>query len=261
MVKKLLCFAAAVAVGGYLLSGTRVGSYVSTAYDRARKSVEESVPPEVELDRIRHEVAHLDKDIDKLKGQLAEEIVAVDMLSDEVADERVRLEQEEAFLRARGEELKNAAENVKLGGRLVSVDEAKEELSLAVDRHTRARAEFATKEKTLEVRTRTRDLVKKQLEALIRQKSELETAVAELEAELRLAELEQIESAYQDDNTRLSDVKQSLKDLKKRINVQREKLRLSATYDQDSAAHLSVDEILGRLNRLDETRPVMAEID
>ena len=60
----------------------------------------------------------------------------------------------------------------------------------------------------LAVRERTRDLAEQHLQALITQKAELEAAVIELEADIKLAKIEQVESKYQNDGTRMAEVKE-----------------------------------------------------
>ena len=106
------------------------------------------------------------------------------------------------------------------------------------------------------VRERTRDLAEQHLQALISQKSELEAAVVELEADIKLAKIEQVQSKYQNDGTRMAEVKDSLAKLRMRIEVQREKLALSKQYDKSSVENKSVEEILAELDSKDKTHEI-----
>ena len=98
------------------------------------------------------------------------------------------------------------------------------------------------------VRERTRDLAEQHLQALVTQKSELEAAVTELEADVKLAKIEQVQSKYQNDGSKMADVKERLTGLRKRIEVQREKLNLAKQYDKSAVENKSVDEIMAELD-------------
>ena len=85
------------------------------------------------------------------------------------------------------------------------------------------------------------------------QKAELETAVTELDADIKIAKIEQVESKYQNDGTRMAEVKERLAKLRKRIEIQREKLRAGqAVRHQSSVENKSVDEIMAELDAKDK---------
>ena len=72
--------------------------------------------------------------------------------------------------------------------------------------------------------------------------------MTELDADIKLAKIEQVESKYQNDGSRMADVKESLVKLRKRIEIQREKLALARQYDKSSVENKSVEEIMAELN-------------
>jgi len=90
MFKKVAIVGAAGLLTAAVLTQTKVGSYLSHQFDRAERHLESKVPPEDELRRIKHEVAGLDKEIDKAKGSLAEENVEVRYLTKKVDELRTR---------------------------------------------------------------------------------------------------------------------------------------------------------------------------
>ena len=53
----------------------------------------------------------------------------------------------------------------------------------------------------------TRELIEQQLQEMLKQKDELASAVEEMEAELRLAKVEQIRSKHQNDGSRMAEIK------------------------------------------------------
>ena len=86
------------------------------------------------------------------------------------------------------------------------------------------------------------------------QKAELETAVTELDSDIKVAKIEQVESKYQNDGSRMAEVKERLAKLRKRIEIQREKLALAKQYDGSSVENKSVNEIMAELDAKDTTR-------
>ena len=156
--------------------------------------------------------------------------------------------------RARGKMLKEAGASklITWDSRPISYDRAKELLQAQVTSHKNVEKELKALETMLAVRERTRDLAEQHLQALVSQKSELEAAVTELEADIKVARIEQVQSKYQNDGTRMAQVKEDLAKLKKRIAVQREKLNLTKKFDPNSVENKSVDEILAELDSKSE---------
>jgi peptidoglycan hydrolase CwlO-like protein len=250
MFKKIAIVGAAGLLTAAVLTQTKVGSYLSYQWDRAEKRLESKVPPEEEVRRIKHEVNSLDKDIDEAKGALAVENVDVRLLTKKVEELRTQTEKSRATVEARGRQIKEAGDKsfVKFDGRSMDVDKAKQLLVSEVAAHKALDREFKARETELAVRERTRSLAEQHLQALITQKAELESAVAELDADIKTMRVEQVQSKYQNDGTRMAQVKEDLSKLQKRIEVMREKMRLSKKIDTNSDENKSVDEILADLD-------------
>lgn len=260
MFKKLFVIAVIGIVGAYIISDTRAGSHAWAWANRMGSKLESKVAPEAELARIRHEVGQLDGDIDKVKGDLAEANVNVRLLRREVDDVRKEIHLSDAAVRKHAEIIKaaQAEDQIQWGARLVSYGNAKELLMNEVKRHNDLKTRCKIREQALTTQEQTRDLVEQQLQEMLRQKDELVGAVSEMEAELKLASVEQIRSKYQNDGTRMGEIKSSLSDLRKRVLVQREKLRVAETYSKNPAADKSVADILSDLdgNRVQSTDEV-----
>ena len=202
----------------------------------------------------RSRSANLDKDIDRARGSVAEERVEAKLVKGRVEEKRTQVENSRAIVEARGKMLKDASQNklVKWDSREVSFDRAKELLQSQVKAHKTLEGELKALETMQAVRERTRDLAEQHLQALVTQKSELEAAVTELEADIKVAKIEQVQSKYQNDGTRMAEVKESLAKLKKRIEVQREKLDLAKQYEKTGVENKSVDEIMAELDAKDK---------
>lgn len=250
MFKKIAIVGAAGLLTAAVLTQTKVGSYLSYQWDRAEKRLESKVPPEEEVRRIKHEVASLDKDINEAKSALAWENVEYRDLTKRVEELRTQTDKSRAAVEARGRTLKEAADTqyVSWDGRRIPQTKAKELLASEVAAHKTLDREFKARETELAVRERTRSMAEQHLQALITEKAELETAVAELDADIKMVKVEQVQSKYQDDGSRMAKVKKDLSELRKRIEVQREKLRLSKRIDTSSVENKSVDEIMADLD-------------
>jgi len=254
MFKKVAIVGAAGLLAAAVLTQTHVGGYLRHHFDRADKYLENQVPPEEEVARIKVEVGNLDKDIDRARGSVAEERVEAKLVKGRVEEKRTQVDNSRAIVEARGKMLKDAGQNklVKWDSREVSFDRAKELLQSQVKAHKTLEGELKALETMVAVRERTRDLAEQHLQALVTQKSELEAAVTALEADIKMAKIEQVESKYQNDGTRMADIKESLANLKKRIEVQREKLNLAKQYEKTGVENKSVDEIMAELDAKDK---------
>lgn len=258
MFKKVAIVGAAGLLTAAVLTQTSVGHYLRVKMCKMDDHFESKISPEEEIRSIKKEVRNLDKDIDKARSSVAEERVEAKLLKSRVEDKRVSAAQARTAVEKRGEMVKEASSKqyVSWDGRNVPYDRAKELLQAQVTAYKNVEKDLKSTEKMLAVRERTRDLAEQHLQALITQKAELEAAVVELEADIKVAKIEQVESKYQNDGTRMAEVKDSLAKLRKRIEIQREKIALSKQYDKSSVENKSVDEILAELDSGDKTQEV-----
>ena len=236
--------------GSYALADTKIGSYVWSQLAFWKKEAEDSVGTKTTLRNIHYEIGQLDKDIDAVKGELAEANVNVRLLKKEVEELRRDVEVGEKSVRAHGEVVKAAsdADKIQWGVRNVNYVEAKDLLYGEVKRHNDLKARLKAKENALVMQAQTRDRIEQHYTAMVEQKEELATALMELESEVRLAQVEQVNSKYQNDDTRMTRIKKSMADLRKRTMVQREKLNINKATERSPGTTQTVDEILAGLN-------------
>lgn len=253
MLKKVAIVGAAGLLTAAVLTQTKLGSYVCHQFNRADNYLESKIPPEEELRQIKQEVALLDRDIDKARGSVAEERYESKEIKTSVEAKRTQVENSRALVEARGKMLKEVSSGnlVKWDSREISYEKAKELLQAQVNSHRVMQKELTALEKRQAIREHTRELAEQHLQALMTQKAELETAVTEMDADIKLAKIEQVESKYQNDGTRMAEVKERLAKLKKRIAIQSEKLALAKQYDKSPVENKSVDEIMAELDSKD----------
>lgn len=253
MCKKIAIVGAAGLLIAAVLTQTHLGGYLRHHIDRADKYLESQVPPEEEVARIKSEVSNLDKDIDRARGSVAEERVEAKLLKVRVEEKRTQVTNSRAAVDTLAKSLKDSGSTklIKFDSREMSFDRAKELLQSKVTAHKTMESELKSLETMFVVRERTRDLAEEHLQALVSQKAELEAAVTQLEADIKVAKIEQVRSKYQNDGTRMAEIKDSVAKLKKRIEIQRAKLELAKEYNKTGVENKSVEEIMAELDAKD----------
>ena len=252
MIKKLVIYGIIGVVGWNAIKNTRFASHVRTEIAAMRKAVDENTSPEKDLARIKADIKLLDLDIQKQIRPLANENVRVRELKEQVTDLRAKQSQSEKALHARAAAIKSATEEVTFGDSTVPIGTAKAQLEDGVKRYTASQKSLESLELTLATRERIRDTMEKQIDAMKVQRDELGAAVNALEAEIKLLQLQQMESKYQTDGTRMARVKEDIRDLKTKVAVHREELKLlPAAFDAPAtttATSKSVDDIMAPLS-------------
>jgi len=250
MLKKLVIVAAIGFVAVAAVKSTRIGSYIRSEVKSLREDVESSIPPEQEIARLKDEIKLLDKDRRAVVNQLAKETVEVRELKKTADELRAKLSQDKELLQSRADAIKNATEHVTFGDRKLSVADAKAELESGVKRFTSSQETLKSMDNTAISRERIKESLEKQLDALKNQQNELNAAVNGLEAELTNLKFQQMESKYQTDDSRLAKIKEDIRALKTKVDIEQEKLKLmpSAMAPAASQSNKSVDEIMAPLN-------------
>jgi len=252
MLKKLVILGVIGFVAVTALGGTKLASYIRSEINSAREKAEANIPPEKELARLRNEIKLLDGDIVKVINEVAKQRVEVKQLDGDVESLSKKQVEFRTQLQARATAITNAEGHVTFGNRTVNVADAKSELEADVKRFTTSQKSLEAMQATLANRIKVRDSLEKQLEAMKAQKSELTAAVDDMEAQLAALKLQQMESKYQTDDTRMAKIKEDLRKLRTKVDVEKEKLKLMpVALDSNptpATSTKSVDDIMAPLN-------------
>jgi len=233
MCKKIGIAALAVVAGLFILNNTRLGSYGRTAYHNAKKSVKAQVPLEFELERVRQEVARLVPDMKQNLSKVAEEIVAIENMKEEIAVVKSNLNKQKDKVRAMTDELKSGNERVSFGGRTYSRTSFAERVAADLKSCQVCEDELDVKEKMLENREHALDSERAKLASMRQQKQELEVRISKLEADMKAVRLAQTKSKFQIDDSRLSQIKQSLAEIQQRLRVEQVESDLHGQFSND----------------------------
>ncbi|MGL6073254.1 MAG: hypothetical protein ACRC8S_03725 [Fimbriiglobus sp.] len=256
--KKLLLVGAIV---GAVIIGTKVTRSFSHVREDARAAiswVESQVPMEKKFKQLRHEANGIDKDMDKVKNELAREIVEVRELTQRTAELRATIAKESDRLTAQGERITEATQRVSYGKIEMSVAEATVRLQKDVNQFVRTKKNLELMEKTLVHRETIKDTLQKTLDSMKTKKAEVLAEIDEAEAQYKELTLANVESKYQADDTRLAKIKERLRGLKKEVDIEKEKLALSPRVMEETPATStkSVQEILAPLSKAEKTETI-----
>jgi hypothetical protein len=172
------------------------------------------------------------------------------LLKSEVDELRTEIKESDVSVRKHGDVLKAASssDRIQWGYRTVGYVDAKELLQSEVKRHKDLKDRLKAREAALGSQEQTRELVEQQLQEMLKQKEELGVAVAEMEAAIKLAKVEQLRSKHQNDGTRMAEIKQSMEALRKRVMIQREKLNIDTKVNRSPVEDKSVEQILAEMD-------------
>lgn len=265
MFKKLILMAVVGGVAVAALKNTRVGSYVRSEIKSIRDTVEDEIPPEREVARLRAEVKNLDQDRYKVVKQLARLQSDQAAATDRVAELEKKKSETAEVMNARAAAVRAAEAkakagevnvNVVLGDATVSLDTGKARLKESVRLYTDLDKQLGHTRTKLDSQARIIDQLTRQLAAFERLKGELDAAIDGLEEEVHALAAAQLESRYQTDNTRAAQIKEALAAAKKRLDIRRRELALLQNPDgRPAAAAESVDEIMAPVTRGGAARP------
>jgi len=223
MRKTIALLAAGLLALVVLTKTTGVSSYVGTLWSQTKMAAKQQVPTKFEIDRIRHDIASLDQDLDNMIRPIAEHKVAVDRLRKQVAEDDVKLSEQRTVLLDAIAAVKAAKKNDKLvyAGKAYSVDSVQMRIKLDSEAFKKFEANLKAARTLLEAKEKTLAAAQEQLQTFVSKKREFELQLAQLEAENEVNQVAAVGTEIKIDNTRLATIAQSLGELKDRIDVQK----------------------------------------
>jgi multidrug efflux pump subunit AcrA (membrane-fusion protein) len=216
MFKKLGLTALVLVVGIVLLGHTKVGRYlwswVPVAADNVSSAFKAQITPEMELKRIKGEIGRLDGDIKRNFSKVAQAEVETDAFADEVKTAKANLDGRVKYLAKLDKEANDAL------------------FSREWDTYKIAEATLASKEKLLKQKQELVRLAKAKLDAMIAERDQLTTRVADLETKLEELRLAQTQCPVQVDDSRLGEIKTSLNEVDKQVKVMKKEVEFQSNF-------------------------------
>lgn len=221
--------ATALVLGGaaFVAKKTDFVSYAGTLWSKAHTQAKNSVPTGFEIDRARHEIAQLERDVAGMVRPLAEHKAALGQLERQVAETRTNLDTRRAALLAVSRELETKPASVNVGGRTVPADKVQAALDRDFDGFVRLEKHLESLQKLHEVKQSAFESAQEQLSRVVAKKREFELRVAQLAADEESLRVASIGDVVAVDDHRASAIEASLREIERRHQVRRAELELS----------------------------------
>jgi chromosome segregation ATPase len=228
----------ATVVGGGVLFGTSLPSYVSTAFHRVTRGVENAVPDDFQIERAQQMVGELTPVIRDAMHVIAKEEVALEQLDQQIAGAEAKSDKQKSEIMRLQSDLTSGKNVFRYASHSYSRDEVEEDLER---RFTRFKVEDETLAHLKEMR-RARaanlDAAREKFTALVSAQKKLNTDIANLQAKKSLVEVAQASSDIVIDDSKLARTKQLITDIRTRLDV---KARL-ANADVNVTTEIPLDE-------------------
>jgi chromosome segregation ATPase len=248
MCKKMVVTALVIGAALITLHKLDLLGYVRTGIDKARHSVSSSIPPEVKLERLRHELRELPGEESKVRSTIAHEMVEVRKLRDSIAEAKVNLDKRQTALKEMKEELDKGTAFVTLDNRKIPAAQVKSSLARQWETFKTATEAVKTQEDLLKSREEALEVAKAKLDTMQEKRKELEAKVEKMDLELRKLRLAQTQHNIPVDDSQLANVMKLFDEVDTQIKTQQTELALQKGVDSDAA----VEEALAHKAKTDQ---------
>ena len=242
MIKKVAIVSVGALLLVTLLFGSRLPSYASTAYQRVRQTVDDSVSLEFKLRDARNQLQKLTPEINHMQFEFTRQ---------EVASSQDKLEDQLARIMLLKNHLESGETAFVTNGRSFSVTEVQQDIARRWDLYKTSKSIVETKSEVLQAQEAGLEAARRKIAETQGLREKLEVEIAQLEARMKLVEVAKTASEVHFDDSRVSRLRESLDDIRSRLEVE-EHLVNSVT--GDSFAGIPLEDSTA-------SSDVMAEID
>jgi len=233
---------------GFLFLGTAFPSYLTTMFSSVRESVAGQIPVELEIKRAEGLIAQIDPQIDSCKRDLARAEVELEELHRSIGHLQERVGYEEKKLR-NGLELLSGNTNtngnleVSLASEFGSRRRVHVDLQRTKDSYVNNVAILKTKRSLVERQTRTVEAAKHKLISVRTEREALEDQVRSLKTQKQQIEAMTASSSRFDlDSTALSQAKEVIATVRKRLDVAQRMLENDLVWNGDDSTSYSFEQ-------------------
>ncbi len=219
MIKKLVLSVLVVGLLGGLLLGKGAMSYLTTSYERASQTVEESVPLEFQIDRARKMVRDLEPEVRRSMHVIAKEEVEVESLDKRIESAETKAAKEKSEIMRLQSDLSSGKNVFRYAGNHYSADDVKQDLSRRFIRYKTSDATLGSLADMRNARQRNLEAAREKLAAMMSSQRQLQVEVENLEAKLKLVEVAQASSDMKLDDSQLARAKELIVDIRTRLDV------------------------------------------
>jgi chromosome segregation ATPase len=217
--KKWVVLVAVVLVGIFLLKSTRMASVGRVWLDRAKSSLNKAIPPEIEIESLRGEIARMDNDIRKTLRPLAEKMVSIEQEEQAIKTARVELDRFKNELVRLTDDVERNSEQVSFRHETLTLSKAKHRLNNQVSIFEHRKGNLESRERKLGALRESVAATQEQLNRLMEQKRSFSEQLEQIVADLEVQKLNEIAKPLPMDNTKVSSIQERLQNLRRELKV------------------------------------------
>jgi hypothetical protein len=237
MCKKIGIATLAVVAGLFILNSTHLGSYARTAWKKVKATAQRQVTPEFTLETIRNEIGRLDPEMTNYINTVARQEVELTNLTKEIKENKLTLEKAKDQIWVMNEAMEGGEKVVFLGA-LNSTPISQERLQSILNQKLtstkRLQDNVKMQEKVLEAKEAALQSNKEKLMAMKDLKQKLILEADNLEAQLKALQVAETKSEFQLDDSKLSQIKSMLADVRTQIEVRQKEAELKGAFVNDT---------------------------
>lgn len=219
MFKKAVLSAVMAVLAVGLVFGRGAWSYLTTGYERATQSVEDSVPLEFQIDRARKMVRDLEPEIRRSMAVIAKEEVEVESLDKRIESAQTKAEKEKGEIIRLQSDLGTGKNVFRYAGHEYTSGEVKQDLSRRFARYKTSDATLGSLSDMRDARQQNLEAAREKLTAMMNAQRQLQVEVENLEAKLKLVEVAQASSDLKLDDSQLARAKELIGEIRTRLDV------------------------------------------
>lgn len=224
--RKLFWTLLIVGAGLFLVKKTALCSYASVLWSQVATATKNQVPTRFEIERVRHEIAQLDGDVNRMIRPIAEHKAAIARLKKDIAVHQAKLDERKDVLLTMAKDLEGNPSVVLYDGESFSAERVRHKLHKDFDSYKRLEANLTSQRKLLEAKETSLRATQEQLAKVISKKREYEVRLAQLEADEETLQIARIGSTVHIDDSRATQIEASLQEIERRQDVQRAEIEL-----------------------------------
>jgi chromosome segregation ATPase len=219
MIRKALGGLVLLGLGGYLLMGTSMGSYVRTAYVQTVGYCKGQIPVEFKIERARTLISELGPDIHNAARDIAVEEVRVSRLKTDIASAQRDMEEQQVAILALRDQLKAGLASYTVGQRTFSKAELERDLARRFRSFKRVSESIEQRREMLAARETKLTAARDTYAGLIETKKELESEIESLEAEQKTLQARKVAKRITIDEGRFEEARTALNEIREQLAV------------------------------------------
>lgn len=216
MIRKLLIAGAILLVGAIAVKKLHFDRYICSAVHHIRQRAQDGIPTEVQFEWLEDQIAHMDRDIQKLAKPLAELDFDIHQHKKEIGEIKTALTNGKKNLTEWVNFVDSGSPVFEWRGREYSRQQMNRKLSQEFVNFKRLETQLQTKEKLLEAKQKQFDAIYDQADKLAAKKREFEIRLANLRAQEEQIKVADIANRPHRENGRVKEIDDAMRRIEKR---------------------------------------------